>query len=392
MHPGLKGAALRAIEDKILYDYHKDEQYVLDDEAYGFLRHCTGRNSFSKIIEETGSNAEAGRELVSFLKKEGLLEDRRDIKAPEKLHVLGSPKPSLRYLQLHITEKCNLDCKHCYLGKKGNLDLDTALVKKAIREFSDCGLKLLVTGGEPLLHEHFWEILSYAREFTIRVELLSNGTLITQQAAERLAEHVDCVQISLDGLEESHDLVRGRGSFTRTLAGIENAAKYLQVSVATMIHSRNIHEFPALEKLVKNLGAAEWSIDVPSEKGNMLVNKDLSVDYAAASKIFMNYGYGSGVHGGDGSYSCGSHICSIDVHGEVSKCGFFAESVGNIADTTLLELWERITKRYIPKLSELECRGCEAIKECRGGCRYRAKITGGFLGKDPFMCRLYQKA
>jgi radical SAM protein with 4Fe4S-binding SPASM domain len=391
MYPLLKGA-LRALEKKVLYDYHRDEQYELDDEAFEFLRYCTGRNSLSDILRRTGSGEKEGRELLNFLVEEGLIVDKYVPRGPRKYKAVKSPLPSLRYLQLHITEKCNLDCRHCYLGRKENASLSVALAKKAIKEFSGVGLKLLITGGEPLLYPDLWELLRYARRFPIRVELLSNGTLISDEVAMRLGEYADCVQISLDGLEEGHDLIRGRGSFTSTLRGIGNAAKYLEVSVATMIHSDNIREFPALEKLVKKLGAAEWSLDVPSEKGNMLGNKDLSADYAVASKIFENYGYGSGIHEGDGSYSCGAHICSINVRGEVSKCGFFAESVGSIADKTLLECWKRITQGYIPKVSELECRECDVIHECRGGCRYRAKITGSFLGKDPFMCRLYQKA
>lgn len=392
MHPRLKDAVLRSHEDRILYDYRRDERYVLDSEAFEFLRCCTGRNSFSEIVSKTGCSAKAGNELIRFLTAENLMVDKEAEDAPEKHEVKESPKPSLRYLQLHVTEKCNLDCRHCYIGKKGTTSLSLRLAKKAIEEFSDVGLKLLITGGEPMLYPHFWELLKYAREFPIRVELLSNGTLITEDAAQRLSEHVDCVQISLDGLQEGHDLIRGRGSFDRSLEGIKNASKHLEVSVATMIHSGNTHEFQGLEKLVKNLGVNEWSLDIPSEKGNMIGNKELAVDYVAASEIFEKHGYGSGTHEGDGSYSCGSHICSINVHGEVSKCGFFTESVGNLTDDGLVELWRRITKNYIPKVSELECRGCSALEECRGGCRYRAKIAEGFLGRDPFMCQLYQKA
>lgn len=180
MPPLLKGT-LRALEKKVLYDYHRDEQYELDDEAYEFLSYCTGRNSFSDILHITGSGRKEGTELLDFLAEEGLIVDKYVASAPRKHETVKNIPPSLRYLQLHITEKCNLDCRHCYLGRRGNASLSLALAKKAIKEFSDVGLKLPITGGEPLMHKDFWEILRYARRFLIRIEVLSNGTLISDE-------------------------------------------------------------------------------------------------------------------------------------------------------------------------------------------------------------------
>jgi radical SAM protein with 4Fe4S-binding SPASM domain len=389
MYPLLKGA-LRALEKKVLYDYHRDEQYELDDEAFEFLSYCTGRNSFADILRITGSGRKEARELLDVLVEEELVVDKYVASAPKRYKIAENISPSLRYLQLHITEKCNLDCRHCYLGRKGSKSLSLALAKKAVEEFSDVGLKLLITGGEPLLYPHFWELLRYARGFRIRIEVLSNGTLITREAAKKLACYADCVQISLDGLENGHDLIRGRGAFEKTMEGIKNALPHLEVSIATMIHSGNLDEFPRLEALVKTLGAKEWSLDVPSQKGNMLANKGLEANHELAAKIYKSYGYGSETHEGDSSYSCGSHLCSIDVKGRVTKCGFFSASVGNIRDTPLLECWRRVARRYLPRISELECASCDFVKECRGGCRYRATIAGGFHARDPFMCRLYE--
>lgn len=388
MHPCLRGV-LRAIEKNVLYDPGRDELYELDRDALDFVSYFTGRNSLNEILRITGADKKEASELIDYLAEEGLILDKHLPRAPRRHNISRQPSPSLRYLQIHVTERCNLDCRHCYLGRKGSTDLPFSLAKKAVREFSDMGMKLLITGGEPLLYPYFWDLLEYARDYPIRIEVLSNGTCITPGAAARLSHYVDCVQVSLDGLQEGHDLLRGKGSFRKAVKGIENLLPHVDVSIATMIHSGNLEQFPDLEAMIKNLGAREWNLDVPSPKGNMLRNRDLEADPEAVTDIYRNYGFGGETHEGHEDYSCGSHLCSINVRGDVTKCGFFTEGVGNLSEVSLSEAWQRITKRYLPKLKDLDCVGCAFLEECRGGCRYRAEEARDFHGKDPFMCLLY---
>ncbi len=389
MHHKLKDSALKEIETKVLYNFVDDELYELDDESFSFLSYCTGRNSFSRIIKTTNCDEKEAKKLIEYLQEEGCMEDKKEENAAERFPSYNKVLPSLRYLQLHITEKCNLNCRHCYLGEKEEKDLELEIIDKAIGEFSQTGLKLLITGGEPLLHSQFWEVLKIAKKYPIRVEVLSNGTLITEDKAKKLSEYINGIQISIDGLEKGHDSLRGKGSFKKAIKGVKAAKKYLKITCATMIHKGDVSEFPELEKLVKKLNIDEWSIDLPSEAGNMKENLELAVDFETASEIFGKYGYSTGMHLGDNGYSCGSHICSINVFGEVSKCGFFSEPVGNIQKDDLIDCWKRVIDNYTPRLTELKCRECQALEECRGGCRFRALKAGSFFGKDPFMCHLY---
>ncbi len=283
-----------------------------------------------------------------------------------------------------------MDCIHCYLGEKEQKDMDINLIEKALREFSPNGLKVLITGGEALLHKRFWEVIEMASSHPVRLELLSNGTLITEDVAKKLAEHVHSVQISLDGLEKGHEYLRGKGSFKKTLRGIKNAARHLDINIATMVHKANINEFSGLEKLVLELGPIEWSVDVPSLAGN--ATKGILPTLEEAAKIFRAHGFGSGVHEGDIEYSCGSHICTVDVNGNVSKCGLFKEGVANLKDQDLNELWKRVVDRYTPPVTSLKCGDCMFLDTCRGGCRYRALVSGDFLGKDSFMCEVHLRS
>ena len=209
MYPRLKDSALKAQESLFLYNYRADERYELDSESFEFLRFCTGKNSLAEIVKATGTDEKEAAGLIEYLVSEGCIEDRRLDNAPSVFDLPDPVLPSLRYLQLHITERCNLNCAHCYLGEKEERDLEIETVKKALDEFSPNGLKLLITGGEALLHRRFWEIVELARRYPIRIELLSNGTLITPAVAEKLAQHIHSVQISLDGLEKGHEYLRG---------------------------------------------------------------------------------------------------------------------------------------------------------------------------------------
>ncbi len=388
MYPSLKNSTLRHLEDMVLYNYVKDEQYELDPDGFDFVSYCTGRNSFDDICEKSNADRAEAKELVSYLTAEGCLEDRENQNALERFTVKPGVRPSLKYLQLHITERCNLNCRHCYIGDKNSHDLKLHVIAKILEEFSQYGVKLLITGGEPLLHRNFWDILKLAGDYPIRVEVLTNGTLVTPEVALGLSKYADGVQISLDGLKKGHEALRGSGTFEVAVEGIMNANEFMSVTCATMIHSKNLNEFDAMQSMLKELGVAEWTLDLPSKAGNMVRHSEIEVPYDEAALIFKKYGYSSGVHLGDDAYSCGSHICSVSATGEVSKCGLFKEAVGNAEEASLQRCWQVVVERYIPKLDELECKECKVLEECRGGCRFRA-AEEDFYGKDPFMCTLY---
>ncbi len=391
LYPKLNNCSLKKTEHPILYNFLDDELFELDKEAFELLKCCTGRNPLKEILKGCPGRTSGGMEILDYLFKEGCIVDERDDNAPNRFQVKDNKTPSLRYLQLHITGNCNLNCLHCYLGEKENVDMELKAAKKVIEEFGEIGWKLLLTGGEPLLNKNFWEILDFASQFPIRIELLTNGTLITKEIATRLEGKVHVVQISLDGLEAGHDMLRGKGCFKMATRGIKNAVRYMPVSVATIIHAGNLGEFEKLGKFLEGLGVSEWSLDIPTPTGNMAENLALLPEMDEAVRIYKRYGFTSGVHQGDEDLSCGSHICSINVHGDVTKCGFFSTPVGNIRSSTLMDCWRRITRDYIPKLEELECRECKYLLECRGGCRYRASLDTGFLGNDPFLCRIYER-
>jgi MoaA/NifB/PqqE/SkfB family radical SAM enzyme len=90
------------------------------------------------------------------------------------------------------------------------------------------------TSGEPFLRKNLFEILAYVRDCGFSVSLMSNGTLIDSDMARRIKEAgISDVQISLDGLKATHEGLRGKGSFSRTLRGIGNlvAPRLIPISI-----------------------------------------------------------------------------------------------------------------------------------------------------------------
>ena len=363
---------LKNLEEPYLYDIESDDLYELSPDAYRFLLQCCqGENP--PVREED-------KEFIEYCLSENLI-TLSGIPIQRKLFIDPSPVPSLRYLELQITDRCNLRCRHCYIGEGLRQDLSIGQIEKVLREFEEIhGLRLLLSGGEPLLHPFFWEVNDILKDYAFRSVLLSNGTRITKEVAKRLC--VREVQISLDGMREGHDSLRGKGTFKKAVKAIDHLQEAnIQVSVATMVHQKNLNEFDPLASLLESKGIREWNVDVPCREGRLKKNQEFWVTAAEAGRL-LNYAYGGGWHGSKNNSTCGAHLCAILPNGRFSKCGLFGkETVGSIEEGLRI-CWQRIPR--IP-LEDLTCH-CSEMEACRGGCRYRAKIHGGLLQPDPFQC------
>ncbi len=366
-------AALKRLETPYVYHVGRDDLYEIDESALAFLSRCDG--------SARGAELASDAQFVEFCLAEELLEA-----LPQADHVsipvAVAPVPSLRYLELQLTRRCNLRCRHCYLGPARSVDLPLPDALGIAGQFSSHGgLRLLISGGEPLLYPHLAEFLAATRSLPVRRVLISNGTLLTAENAGSLA--VDEVQISLDGWQYGHELIRGPGSFALTLRGIDAARRAgLPVSIATMVHRGNFDEFERLRRFVEDIGAVEWGVDVLAVSGSLRENQDLCVPYDDAVPL-MAYAYGGGSHGASDGYACGRHLLTVTPAGTAVKCGFHGDAPLGDAARDLIACWLRL--KHI-RLDELECRDCDVVEECRGGCRFRAAHP---LAPDPVMCALY---
>ncbi len=363
----------RGLESPFLFNKAKDELYELDSDGLEFVDQVDGTRRAGEI---------KNRELIEYAESEGLLSF---LSGPDKRPLIKgqSPVPSLRYLELIVTDRCNLSCRHCYLGDSGAVDMHPELLDAVLTGFDDVqGLRLLISGGEPLLYPHLHGLGEMLEVRGFRSVLLTNGVLLRRDLLDALP--VQEVQVSIDGLESGHDFLRGKGTFKKA----KDAARLVRdsrrdLSVATMVHSLNLEEMDGLEELVHELGAIEWSLEAPVELGRWTEESSFTAPLERAAEQ-MKRGFGGSYHGSSGGFACGLHLAAVLPAGEVVPCGFYAHSpLGYMQEEGLARSW---SKKQVKSMAEVPwCARCDYAEECAGGCRYRA-LQGG---PDPLMCAVY---
>lgn len=374
---------IKLIEFPALYNVKTDELYCIDEKAFKFLKQIAERDFYDNQFSKNNYNEEIYK-LIEFCLSEGILTDRPTKRPHPKIK--QSSLPSLRYLELQITKRCNLRCKHCFVGQSRKVDLTSEKVEKILREFEEMqGLRVLITGGEPLLHPEFDKINDILPEFALRKVLFTNGVLLDDKWLEKL--NVNEIQMSLDGMKEGHESLRGKDTYEKTLFTIKKAiSKGFDVSVATVIHRKNLNEFAELEELLKNLKIRDWTVDTLALSGNLKLNRELWVEPKIAGKIMKKYGFSKEGHPRAEGYGCGAHLFAILANEQSAFCSFFEKNPLGHVDEGLEKLWQR--KKQI-LLKDLECShiNCPFINECLGGCRYRAiTMSRKKNSKDLFKC------
>ena len=167
--------------------------------------------------------------------------------------------PRLSDLFLHLTDRCNLSCPHCYYPNNSSGDISYALVKRMVDEMFELGGKTItLSGGEPLLYFHVRALLEYATP-KLHIRLLTNGTLVDREWAGFLSSSgVVSVQISIDGSrKEIHDIIRGKGAFDKAIKGIEHlqeAGLGGKITISTTVMKQNIRDLGGIIGLAEKMG------------------------------------------------------------------------------------------------------------------------------------------
>lgn len=125
---------------------------------------------------------------------------------------MSGPAGSLPVLQIHPTRRCNLRCLHCYSDSSPDVRevLEPELVLGAIADAASLGFRVLaVSGGEPLLYAPLPHILRAAHEHGLATTVTTNGMLLDKRRLAMLRDDADLIAISLDGIADSHNTMRG---------------------------------------------------------------------------------------------------------------------------------------------------------------------------------------
>lgn len=163
------------------------------------------------------------------------------------------------FLSLFITNKCNLRCKYCFVIDDTipkdilNSEYSKQEIFDIVDEFYAMGTRMIfMLGGEPLTHKDIKPIIDYIVKKGIYLHVITNGTLLEKKLDEIRKAHVLC--ISLDGVEDFNDELRGQGVFNRAVSGIKAAVNAgIPCRIHAVLTRKNLKDIRSLAELAKKL-------------------------------------------------------------------------------------------------------------------------------------------
>jgi len=344
----------------------------------------------------------------------------------------GFFKPKSFHFQWHITERCNLRCKHCYFEPKFlKNELSTKQLFGVFEQYLELikqwGLsresnRISITGGEPLQRKDLFELIQkfYEHKDKTRYSLMTNGTTLNEEHVEKLKElEVSNVQVSLEGLEETNDSIRGKESFEKAVNGIKILLENgIDTSVSMTVTNANLQEVPAMIEFCKAKRISFLGIRrlVPIGRGEKMRGLMLSpkqtkqLYYYCYKKNFelkeekssleIGLGCEDGLLAQNHHYnpkSCSAAYNSLTMlpNGDVYPCRRLPIKAGNALEKNLGEIYynskELNELRNQNNAHEL-CQQCPYWIECRGGAKCASYgYFGNAFAPDPQCWRLFSE-
>jgi radical SAM protein with 4Fe4S-binding SPASM domain len=288
-------------------------------------------------------------------------------------------------------------------------EMTTDQVRSILDEITEEGcLFLLITGGEPLFRKDFTEIYRHAKENGLLVIVFSNGTLITDQILDLLADlPPQKVEISLYGAtaDTYEKITNVKGSYERCLQGIQRLLdRRIKVGLKTILMTHNRHEFFEIENLAKELGV-KFRFDpviTPRFDGDKRPSLLRVPPEEAIEKEFSNQDRRQEWHGfferfrylpeSDLLYPCraGQTYFHIDPYGNLQPCLMTKKYQYNLSQKPFREWWYEAVPAFREKKINIDhaCRGCEKISIC-GYCPALFQLENGEEEiRSEYVCKL----
>ena len=335
----------------------------------------------------------------------------------------------------NFTNRCNLNCLHCY-SKSGLDAVDTLTTQKilsTLQELKRAGVKLIIfSGGEPLTRKDIFEIAKASKEQGIGTYLSTNGLYINPGNVQKIIENFSYIGISIDGNEEIHDRFRGLiGSYKKSLQAIDLIHKHggkvgirftitketkdALAHIFELAEQKGIHKIYISHLVYSGRGLDNLKMDLSKEERReaveFIINKafeyyekkkeiDIVTGNMEMDAIYFWQKFAKRYpEFADalmqklrqwGGNSAGRNLVNINSEGDVKPDPFFPLKLGNIFERSFDDIWldeenELLQKlRTHPRKIKGKCAECEYIEICNGGSRPRAwAIYGDLWQEDP---------
>lgn len=336
------------------------------------------------------------------------------------------------YLQWHITARCSLHCDHCYiydphtysLELRNELGLSESLnvledYKDMLRQ-SEAHGHIAFTGGDIFLREDvFWVLAEKTKEYSIPFSVLGNPDLLDKDKATRLKDlEIRNYQVSLDGMECTHDQLRQPGSFRKSiwaLCMLENMD--IRTSVMFTLNPLNNKDLIPLMDLVGQVGVSSFGFDRVTGIGEARQFDNVSLSAAEYRRICEEYLEHSQVLKGKGTvtrYTLKSHLFSLLFYekdkldpsivdekdygcpvgrsgiailadGSVLPCRRIPMIIGKVPEQSIAEILttSEVLERFRQRSNYQKCSNCELYSYCRGCPAVAYGATGDPFAADP---------
>ena len=341
---------------------------------------------------------------------------------------MATNRPFEFFIQWHLTERCNLRCRHCYQGERSTDEMPLREIRNVIIEVSDTvkdwsesykvsfSPSMNITGGEPFLRNDLFEILGEIKKQGLKIYLLTNGTLVDKKRARMLADlGVDGAQVSMEGPEDVHDAIRGAGSYSASASGVEQLVDAgIAVTLNVTVSNLNAGQVKRIITFGSHAGVKRvgFSRLVPAGKGRALLSHMLTqaqvkelyeelfslelkgIDVVTGDPVAAQMKMKAKGDAGTMAISgCAAGVSGLTIqpNGNVTPCRRLPLSLGNVRRDSLREIWAaspvlealRDRSRYKGKCGACtrwaRCRGCRAIAYAWS----RSKGADDFLADDP---------
>ncbi len=314
-------------------------------------------------------------------------------------------------LQWHITQACDLHCKHCYdRSDRTPLPLEKGLaVLDDLRAFCkerNVSGQVTFTGGNPLLYPHFFELYQAATDRDLMVAILGNPAPRAQLERMLAIQEPAFYQVSLEGLTEHNDYIRGKGYFQRVLSFLEVLQKLNIYSMVMLtLTSANKDQVVPLAEVLRDkvdlfvfnrlamVGEGAFLQSVPvaeypefleqyleaQQENPCMGIKDNMINIVRHKKGITQFG-------GCAGFGCSAafNFLSLLPDGEVHACRKFPSYIGNIFEQPLAQIYDS-EKAQQYRAGSSACKECEIRATC-GGCLAVVHGWGKdvFKDKDPY--------
>ena len=338
--------------------------------------------------------------------------------------------PSRRHesLVVELTQACNHECLHCYNVWKnrapyprGELPThETLEMLGKVLDESGAGLVSL-SGGEPLLRKDLFEIVDFLRARGTAINLITNGSLLAEDAIGRLAGKISIFELPLPSAERQiHDRMSGsQGAFDRATLAMANLKAARQrvvgVFVATKLNlstweetaelaialgldgimfnrfnpgGRGIENLALLQATPEDLAAALDVADRMSEKYQMPISCSIAMPPCLFdTSRWKRLGFGYCAAGTERAYY------TLDPMGHVRPCNHSPTILGNIRRMGFWEMADSPPMKEFVAARPRFCAGCRMEMQCLGGCKAAAEAcTGCTWDMDPFLAAFADQA